>query len=180
MISHPIFDSTGNYLGYVAGTIYLLENNILNELLGEHFYQDGSYVFVVDGEGNIIYHPNPSRVNDTYGHSIGDEVLKFLAAEMRAAIREGDTCCRYGGEEFIILLPDTTLEDTFKIAENLRKVIENKVSPTGNPITISGGIANYPLSGDHAMQVIEVADAQLYRAKENGRNKICGEDYMIV
>lgn len=65
MISHPIFDSTGNYLGYVAGTIYLLENNILNELLGEHFYQDGSYVFVVDGEGNIIYHPNPSRINES-------------------------------------------------------------------------------------------------------------------
>lgn len=69
-ISHPIRDDWGNYLGYIAGTIYLLEDNILNDLLGAHFYEDGSYVYVVDEEGNIIYHPNPERINDNVAENL--------------------------------------------------------------------------------------------------------------
>lgn len=60
-ISQPIFDSEGNYLGYVGGAIYLLEDNVLNELLGEHFYRDGSYVYVVDNEGRLLFHPSSAR-----------------------------------------------------------------------------------------------------------------------
>lgn len=356
-ISHPIRDEWGNYLGYIAGTIYLLEDNILNDLLGAHFYEDGSFVYVVDEAGNIIYHPNPNRinenvadnfavketmlgkngmmqiinsegrnmlagyadipatnwgtvsqieteialrpanamrqemiifalpfllfsltiiivianrianplhrlgnyaemsmengsyekvkgvqawyyeaiqlekalvksftfwedkvnyfiyqsttdpltgltnrrflneqtekweaerkpysvllldidrfklVNDTYGHPIGDEVLKYLANQMREMARESDICCRYGGEEFILLMPETTAEEAYNIAEVLRQKLESTLSPTGEVITISGGIAEFPLHKDQ-MAVIEVADERLYEAKETGRNQI--------
>lgn len=356
-ISHPIRDDWGNYLGYIAGTIYLLEDNILNDLLGAHFYEDGSYVYVVDEEGNIIYHPNSNRindnaadnlavketmlgkngmmqivnsegvnmlagyadipatnwgtisqieteialrpatdmrnemilkalpflalslilivvianrianplqklgnyaemsmengsyekvkgvqawyyeaiqlekvlvksftfwedkvnyfifqsttdpltgltnrrylneqmqklevetkpysillldidrfkmVNDTYGHSVGDEVLKFLAKEMSEVARKTDICCRYGGEEFIILMPTTTVEEAYILSEQLRKKLESTISPTGEPITISGGIAKFPMDRND-MTVIEMADERLYQAKEAGRNKI--------
>lgn len=356
-LSAPIFDSEGGYLGYVGGSIYLLEPNILNELLGDHFYQDGSYVYVTDEDGRLIYHPDqervgevvvgnavidnimtgkngaesiknkagiemlagysyiPSskwgvvsqrpveatlassadlrnqmilntlpflllsfivivllsskitqplqrlayyahestkrdnlgdfedvhawyyevielenallksytyfqnrvnyfiyesttdpltgllnrramdnvtqkwlaektpfsiilfdidrfkRVNDTYGHAVGDEVLKFLAKEMKNVSRADDVSCRYGGEEFILLLPETSLRESFEIAERLRKKLESTISPCGEAITISSGISNYPDCGSHLIELIETADKSLYKAKNTGRNK---------
>lgn len=360
-ISHPIHDKWGNYLGYVAGTIYLLEDNILNELLGAHFYEDGSFVYVVDEEGNIIYHPDSNRindnvadnlavketmlgmngkmqivnsqglnmlagyadipatswgtvsqieteialgpadamrqemivtalpflvisltliifiangiasplqklgsyaemsmesgsyekvkgvqawyyeaiqlekaliksftfwedkvnyfiyqsmrdpltgltnrrflkeetqkweaadkpysvllldidkfklVNDTYGHATGDEVLKYLADQMIKITREADICCRYGGEEFIILMPENNADEAYHLGERLRKKLESTVSPTGKPITISAGIAEYPVHSNEKT-VIEIADERLYEAKETGRNKIVSKE----
>lgn len=360
LISYPIFDSVGNYEGYISGSIYLLEDNALSDLLGSHFYQDGSYFYVVDGKGKILYHPDSSRindivmqnvaikettkgengsvkltnskgipmlagyanipvanwgtvsqtetkvavrsaismrnqmlintipslllsllvisfisnriakplyrlgnyaemsiekkdyekvkkvgawyyeaiqlekvlvksfalwedrvnffiyqstidpltglanrrfmgeqmkkwtdnhieftillldidrfkkVNDTYGHALGDEVLKFLANEMRLIVRESDICCRYGGEEFMILMPETTGAEAYFVAERLRKTLELKASPTGKSITVSGGIANSKSCGNHVEKMIEVADERLYKAKETGRNKIVG------
>ena len=113
------------------------------------------------------------RVNDTYGHSIGDEVLKFIAIEMNELARELDVCCRYGGEEFIILMPETTEEEAYDLSEQLRKKLENTVSPTGEAITISGGVEKFPVVRED-MTVIEVADERLYKAKESGRNQIIG------
>ncbi|MBO0587978.1 sensor domain-containing diguanylate cyclase [Sporosarcina sp. E16_8] len=356
-ISQPIFDGDGNYLGFVGGSIYLMEKSILNDLLGEHFYKDGSYVYVVDEDGRILYHPNkerigtiihgnpvindimnggsgakrlvnsyeidmlagyafmpttkwgavsqrpteatllPSkdlrnqmvlktlpflllsyiiifyisnriarplqqlahyarssaenetnteienvhawyyeaiqlknalfksfsffqdkvnflihesttdpltglvnrrtmdehtkkwtedqtpysivlfdidrfkRVNDTYGHASGDAVLKFVAEEMRRVSRNNDICCRYGGEEFILLLPETTKLEAFDVAERLRKKLETTASPCGEVVTISAGIASFPESGHYAMELIEIADKCLYEAKSTGRNK---------
>ncbi|MFS0576844.1 sensor domain-containing diguanylate cyclase [Sporosarcina sp. 179-K 3D1 HS] len=356
-LSYPIFDGEGTYQGYVGGSIYLLEKNILNELLGEHFYQDGSYVFVVDEKGRILYHPNkdrigdvvpqnavvsdimngksgakavsnteniemlagyaympttkwgvisqrpteaalaPSndlrnqmifktlpmllisigliflmarfisaplqrlaeyaksstqenelqeiqnvrawyyeaiqlenalvkslvffkdkvnfyihqstvdpltglvnrramdektkkwvaedlsfsiilfdidrfkRVNDTYGHAVGDEVLKYLAKEIRAVAREQDVCCRFGGEEFVLLLPNTLKFEAFEVAEQLRKKLETTISPCGEVVTISSGIASYPEHAEHIMSLIEIADGCLYEAKNAGRNR---------
>ncbi len=355
-ISHPVIDSEGKYLGLVGGTLYLKEANVLNELLGEHFYQDGSYVYVVDSDGRIIYHQDAGRindtvkendvvqqlaqgksgmgrvintqneemlagyayvpitgwgvvsqrpidkallpatnmvnemvekslpfllvslliigwisrkiaqplhqlayytenstennqaenikavsawyyeaiqlkssllhslaflhnkinyfmyqsttdpltklanrrtmdeymrkwienktsfslllldidrfkrVNDTYGHSVGDEVLKFLAKQMKEAAREHDLCCRFGGEEFAILLPHTEKREAFIVAEKLRKDMETKISPCGEFVTISVGISSYPACTSEQAKVIELADQCLYRAKNNGRN----------
>lgn len=360
LISHPIFDASGNYEGYIAGSIYLQEDNVLNDLLGSHFYQDGSYFYVVDRTGRILYHPDQTRineniaeniavketiagkngavelvnnkgismlagyanipmtnwgavsqkttksaiepanamrnkmwvnalpflfisilvlifiankianplhklgnyaemsiekgsyekvkgvrawyyeaiqlekvlvksfalwedrvnffihqsstdpltglanrrfldeqmqkweeketqyaillmdidrfkqVNDTYGHAVGDDVLKFLADEMRKCVRETDICCRYGGEEFMVLMPETSAEEAYLVAERLRQALESKASPTGKAITISGGIATSSSSASHAVRMIEIADERLYKAKETGRNKIIG------
>lgn len=356
-ISSPIFDSNGTYLGYVGGSIYLQEKNVLNDLLGEHFYKDGSYVYIADEDGRLLYHPNierigeyvtqnavisqimngksgaakvtnskdiemlsgfgympttkwgivsqrpvkaalaPSedlrhqilfrtvpflllffililiiahkiakplcklayyanastknkeleeisdinawyyeaielenalvksfaffqdkvnffihesatdpltglvnrrtmdqktkkwlndgvpfalvifdidkfkRVNDRYGHSVGDDVLKFLAKEMLAVSRDEDVCCRYGGEEFVLLLPYTTTLEAFEVAERLRKKLETTISPCGEVITISSGISSFPETGHHMVELIEAADECLYEAKNTGRNK---------
>lgn len=358
-ISAPIFDRTGKFLGVVGGTIYLEERNILYELLGKHYYDDGSYVYVVDHNGRIIYHQDHSRinevvkhnmviqkimhnhkngaqrvtnskgqdmlagyatigsadwgvvsqrptekaiqpaqdmmkqmlytalplliislliviwaalkvskplqqlaeltessteknqenslaavpawyyevrqlknalikslnffhkqvnvlrdqsttdpltgltnrrtldirmneliademrfsiilldidhfksVNDTYGHGVGDKVLQYLAFSMKAVTRSTDLCCRYGGEEFIILLPKTSLQDAYKVAEILRKSLENTPSPTGESITISAGIAEYPITENTPTKLIEKADQCLYQAKKQGRNRV--------
>lgn len=358
-ISVPVFAKDSSYLGLIGGTIYLKENNVLNEVLGEHFNKDGSYVYVVDNDGRIIYHQDKSRindfvfddkvvsemlekhstgaarvinskgkemlagysyisiadwgvvaqrstkmalkpatnmvkqmlyvalplllvsliiilwaslkiarplqqlatltessmkaneeknlaqvpgwyyeviqlkkaliqslsflhgqvsffmdqsatdpltgltnrrtlnermqkwtnentrysiimididhfksVNDTYGHGVGDEVLKFLTLKMKKVTRAHDLCCRYGGEEFIILLPNTSATDACLIAEQLRTDIEQAVSPIGKSITISGGVAEYPLMGNEPGAIIGLADQCLYEAKEKGRNRV--------
>lgn len=362
LISQPVFNDEGIYKGYISGSIYLLEDNVLNDLLGAHFFQDDSYFYVVDIEGNILYHPDLARinenvadnlavqeaisqkdgsvelvnakgigmlagyanvekanwgvvsqtekadaiapasemrdemllkalpfillssvliillanqisqplhklgnyaersteehhldevtgvrawyyeaiqlenalvksfqsweervnyfiyqsttdpltglanrrfmdetikkwgdknipyaltlidvdrfklVNDTYGHAIGDDVLKFLATEMQNAVDETALCCRYGGEEFVILLPNTGMNVAYNLANELRKKVVNTVSPTGKNITISGGVAHYPHSADHFVKTFELADQRLYQAKEAGRNKIIGEE----
>ncbi len=111
-------------------------------------------------------------INDTYGHAVGDEVLKFLSAQMRNTVREQDLCCRYGGEEFIILLPDTGIEEGYKIAENLRRKFENTVSPTGRPVTFSAGIAGFPKHAASSKELLEIADYALYEAKNSGRNRV--------
>ncbi|MFJ7838045.1 MULTISPECIES: sensor domain-containing diguanylate cyclase [Lysinibacillus] len=357
-ISYPIFSAQNEYLGMVAGTIYLKEHNVFNLLLGEHYYNDGSYVFVVDADGRIIYHQDPSRindvvmenkvvkavvsgkngaqlvtntkniemlagysvvpitgwgvisqrplevalepsfdrvqevainaiplmllsifvllwtaariarplqqlatlteesldsrsveglksvrswyfeayylksalirslsflqgqvsyfkdqsttdpltgvtnrrtmdatlseweknqlmhsiilldldhfksVNDTYGHAVGDKVLQYLAKKMKAVARENDICCRYGGEEFIILLPNTTVEEAAIVAENLRQQLANSNSPCGRPVTLSAGVAEYPKMASTTEALIEAADGALYLAKQAGRNQV--------
>jgi len=356
-ISYPIFDEQNQYLGLVGGTIYLTEDNVLYELLGDHFYEDGSYVYVVDSDGRIIYHDDSSRindvadtnpviqklmqkesgaqrvvntkrvdmlagyayvpstgwgivaqrpteaalasndamikqmianvlpslllsillitfisslialplqklailtefstqnnqkdrlhrvkawyyeaiqlkqaltyslgflhdkvdhmthesqtdaltqltnrrtmdrllskwvgeqlpfsliivdidhfkrVNDTYGHAVGDEVLIYLANTMKAATAELAVCCRYGGEEFVVLLPSAGIEEAWEAAERLRIKISAEVSPCGDVITISAGIAAYPESADNTVDLFNVADQRLYEAKRNGRNQ---------
>ncbi|WP_339252774.1 GGDEF domain-containing protein [Sporosarcina sp. FSL W8-0480] len=111
------------------------------------------------------------RVNDTYGHAMGDEVLKYLAESMLETTREGDICCRFGGEEFVILLPETDKLMAFNIAERLRKKMESTISPCGEIVTISIGIAMYPEDGKHPAELLELADQSLYEAKRIGRNR---------
>lgn len=111
------------------------------------------------------------KVNDTFGHLVGDEVLKFLAQTMHKLTRDGDLCFRYGGEEFAIIVPYGDPDTTLDIAERLRKKIESTASPTGEVITISLGIAYYPEHGQDANEIISAADAAMYTSKLNGRNQ---------
>lgn len=111
-------------------------------------------------------------VNDTYGHNMGDKVLKYLAFKLKRISHATDLCCRYGGEEFIILLPNTTGQEAFKMAESLRRELQITTSPTGKAITISAGIAEYPIIEGTPTQLIEYADQCLYQAKEQGRNRV--------
>ncbi|WP_193768054.1 GGDEF domain-containing protein [Ureibacillus chungkukjangi] len=111
-------------------------------------------------------------INDTYGHATGDEVLKFLALQMRNAVREQDMCCRYGGEEFIILLPETGVDEAYDIAEELRRNVEGTISPIGKSVTFSAGIAVFPKQASNPKKLIELADAALYEAKNLGRNRV--------
>lgn len=111
-------------------------------------------------------------INDTKGHAIGDEVLRFFAEQMRKSTREQDICCRFGGEEFLILLPDTTVKQAYKIAERFLTTLEQIEAPSGHPLTFSAGIATFPSQAVNSIELIELADKALYEAKRMGRNRI--------
>ena len=111
------------------------------------------------------------KVNDTYGHLVGDEILKNLSILIKKHTRDGDLFARWGGEEFVIAL-DVGIEKGVQIAESLRKYIqEEKFDSVGN-ITCSFGISEF-IDDDTIESMIERADTALYQAKESGRNKVC-------
>lgn len=358
LISQPITDQDGTYLGYIGGVINLKEPNILNNMLGEHYYQDGSYLYAVDHSRRLLYHPDPERlgtvagtnavidrvirgesgsqrvinslghdmlagfaavptarwgivaqrptevtlhpldglmlevlrqtaplslltflgvwwlsglisrplwqlaksasemdaptsaeriqrirssyfevsqlkramllgisllnqrigklhldaqtdpltglhnrrgltlalevllaegnsfavvaldidhfkrINDSYGHDVGDEVIRHLAQLMNACSREVDILCRSGGEEFLMLLPNTALEPAVTVAERLRHCVEQEQFAPVGQLTISLGIAVWPLHADTIDRVLKLADGALYLAKQNGRNRL--------
>lgn len=116
-------------------------------------------------------------LNDHYGHDVGDECLRIIAATLRDNLREGiDLLCRYGGEEFAILLPETELEGAFAVADKLRRAvldraIEHAVSPVTNVASISIGVASLlPEPGMDSRLLLRLADGALYEAKRSGRN----------
>jgi diguanylate cyclase (GGDEF)-like protein len=112
-------------------------------------------------------------LNDSYGHLLGDEVLRQVSSLLSRQVRKIDVVCRYGGEEFVILLPQTAPEQAFHVAEKLRRALEEWHFP-GVPtaLTISGGVAVYPVHGDTRDALVKAADAALYAAKGAGRNRI--------
>lgn len=358
LISHPLFSPNGEYLGFVGGTLYLKERNILNELLVAHDYKDGSYLYVVDQNRRLLYHPDPQRVgtqvtgnavieavikgqdgaqavsnslgiemlagyapvskagwgivtqrplastlaildtqmravmqhalplalltlvllwwlarliarplwqladsahaldhpgsperiarvrswyfesaelkralllgvnllhsqigklrndvqtdpltglsnrrgsehtlerlrqqgvpfsvlmldidhfkrvNDTFGHDVGDRVLQTLGRLMQGCIRQGDLACRMGGEEFMVLLPRVDLSLAATLAERLRKRVVDTDWPEVGQVTISIGLAAWSEPSEDTAQVVKYADQALYRAKQQGRNRI--------
>ncbi len=119
------------------------------------------------------------RINDTYGHQIGDEVLKSAAAIFKENIRIVDFCGRYGGEEFAIILVDTDIDGAKTKAEELRKIIEQKSFSFQNQdlkLTVSLGLHTWKWPEDSDLSIpdlIKRADKELYRAKKEGRNRIC-------
>ena len=113
------------------------------------------------------------NVNDTWGHDAGDEVLKSLADTLKGGVRDADICARFGGEEFAIVLPKTTLQGAAELADRLRKQVESKpVVVDGEPInvTISCGVACYPEGVITKEALFAAADRALYEAKSAGRN----------
>jgi diguanylate cyclase (GGDEF)-like protein len=111
------------------------------------------------------------EINDDYGHNIGDRVISSISKILQSSIRRVDYVGRWGGEEFLILLPKTTAQQAFQIAEKIRiTIMEEDFSPAQN-ITISAGITEY-MQGDTTEKIIQRADEELYKAKESGRNQI--------
>jgi diguanylate cyclase (GGDEF)-like protein len=114
-------------------------------------------------------------VNDTYGHQAGDHALTLVSSVLKSHIRQSDIACRYGGEEFMVILPDTTAELALQKAEVLRKSLSDKVMNFEDKqfqITLSIGIAVFPEHGENNDLILSRADAALYSAKESGRNKV--------
>lgn len=111
-------------------------------------------------------------INDNYGHIAGDEVLQVLAIKLKESLLEDDLACRYGGEEFILVFTETTIEDAYERVELLRSNVQQIIIPEGEPLTFSAGIANYPLHGGELKAIIAKADEALYKAKDNGRNRV--------
>lgn len=116
-------------------------------------------------------------VNDTYGHDVGDEVLREFAARIRSTVRGADLACRYGGEEFVVVMPDTPMELATSVAERLRAIIEDKPFHVRSidrelSITASLGIATSSGAFGAPDELLKQADRALYEAKHTGRNRV--------
>ena len=119
---------------------------------------------------------NFKKVNDTYGHVVGDCVLRKVSQLMRSTLRKSDFIFRYGGEEFLILLPSTDFEHSLQVLEKIRKKIEEDTFECGKHkinITVSIGMVNLiPERNDNIIDIIKMADMKLYEAKRLGKNTI--------
>jgi diguanylate cyclase (GGDEF)-like protein len=114
------------------------------------------------------------EINDTYGHAFGDEVLKCFVAEFKGSFRPGDQISRYGGDEFLLLLPETDVLEAFKVVERIRQKFQRKafndpISSHQIHITFSAGISEFDDNDKTLEMILEEADRQLYRSKERGR-----------
>ncbi|PSB35043.1 diguanylate cyclase [Chlorogloea sp. CCALA 695] len=124
------------------------------------------------------------KLNDTYGHQAGDLALRSIAALLKQEFRDLDRVSRYGGEEFIVILPETSSATAYSVAERIRQLISTYAlsideNQTVN-VTISGGLATFPEDGVEAKSLIHCADQALYAAKYSGRNKIIVYDSLTV
>ena len=111
------------------------------------------------------------KINDTYGHFTGDKILKKLAEMLINQTRKSDIVARFGGEEFLILLPNTIILKAHKVAERIRNAVERKSFMKKYNVTVSGGLTYYK-KNDKMQKMKERVDKALYKAKEGGRNDI--------
>jgi diguanylate cyclase (GGDEF)-like protein/PAS domain S-box-containing protein len=115
------------------------------------------------------------KVNDHYGHLAGDEVLRAFAALLKRSARASDIYCRYGGEEFLLVLPQMSGEKAAARAEELRRTVAAapfRYGASAIPITASFGVAAFPANGEAGERVVDAADKALYEAKKSGRNRV--------
>ena len=111
------------------------------------------------------------QINDSRGHQEGDRVLTEISKLILKAARDLDICSRYGGEEFAVILPQTGRQEALRLAERIRKRVENQFKKDLN-VTISSGVATCPLNAKSAKALITRADKALYQSKSNGKNKV--------
>ncbi|MEP0354168.1 diguanylate cyclase [Paraglaciecola sp.] len=131
-----------------------------------HHYELGVLSFDID---------HFKSINDTYGHDVGDKVIKHISSILKSHTRASDCAARFGGEEFVILLPQTKQEDCFNLANKIRETIE-KTPLTLNgliiEITASGGVSGYRKDDNNAGDMLKRADEGMYQAKSEGRNQV--------
>jgi diguanylate cyclase (GGDEF)-like protein len=143
------------------------ELRIVEEIDRARRYGTGLAVLMVDID-------QFKRLNDEFGHLLGDEVLRQVSSIFHQQLRKIDVLCRYGGEEFAILLSQTNAVHALGVAEKLRKTVEAWQFPgVPRPVTISAGTANYSEHGTSRDELVKAADAGLYAAKQAGRNRVC-------
>lgn len=120
------------------------------------------------------------RINDGFGHRMGDRILQLVASTLGSAIRDYDTLARWGGEEFAIILPDVAKQGALEAGERYRRAIAAAAIPKGEsgehlpPVTASFGVATFPDDGEDPREILQRADDALYRSKEAGRNCVSG------
>ena len=158
-------------LAYVDGLTGIFNRRFFELRISEEIerarrFQIGMAVIMVDID-------HFKRLNDEFGHLLGDEVLRQVSSIFHQQLRKIDVVCRYGGEEFSILLSQTNLQHAVSVAEKLRRMVETWQFPgVPRPVTISAGAATYPDHGTTRDDLVKAADAGLYAAKQAGRNRV--------
>lgn len=144
--------------------------NYFDEFYGEQLriYNRYKHIFSVA----LIDIDDFKKINDTYGHDIGDLVLKELVQTIRQNLRSTDVLVRYGGEEFLVLFPASDLLVVKGILENIKRIIEERSDFSSGTLTISIGAASVNQTNDENVNVIKLADLALYYAKGNGKNQV--------
>jgi diguanylate cyclase (GGDEF)-like protein/putative nucleotidyltransferase with HDIG domain len=110
--------------------------------------------------------------NDAFGHLAGDDILREISRHIKGSIRSIDIPCRYGGDEFAVILPESPLDDAYNVAERIRKRVETEMDSKGIAITCSIGVASWPTSGVTKEALLIAADSALYLSKQAGRNRV--------
>ncbi len=140
------------------------ENRFHQEVERSQRYKRVFAIAMVDVDGF-------KRINDSQGHAFGDRILKLLAKIFAINLRKTDIVARIGGDEFVLLLPETPTEKAVEICNRLKTVIEEAFRHDGQ-ITASFGLAAFPNAGNDATKILEFADQALYEAKQAGRNRV--------
>jgi len=176
-IASTVVLSKERVLAKTDGLTGLLNKTNAYKRLQEVMYGDSAHmprlsVFLLDIDHFKQY-------NDTNGHLDGDELLKRMGALLRENSRENEMVGRYGGEEFLVIMPGTSKDTALKVAERIRTLVEGTLferaehQPAGK-VTISGGVATWPTDADDVDSLLRAADAALYEAKRAGRNRVMG------
>ena len=112
------------------------------------------------------------KFNDKYGHITGDEILLEMAQIFKSTIREEDVLCRYGGEEFLIIMPETSSDNAVSLFERIQEKIHSSEIFAQFKVTVSAGTANYTSNATNLTDLIRCADISLYQAKKSGKDRI--------
>ena len=163
LIEHLFHQATNDALTGLTNRRYF-KARLADELSRAHRYHSTFAQFLFDID-------DFKAVNDTKGHATGDQVLCDIADAIRACLRESDVPARWGGEEFAILMPETTPEGAAVVAERIRAYVEEHLAL--EKVTVSGGLACFPKDGTDERSLFAHADRALYRAKAEGKNQIC-------
>jgi len=185
IVIDPMFDDNGEKIGYASyrenitntkKLEYISTHDTLTNIYNREFFDKSLESKIKTAQrynqefGLILLDIDYfKKINDTFGHNKGDEVLVKFSEILKSNIREDDILARWGGEEFVILLPHTSLKNAFLLAEKLRKIIEKKFDSTEQKITASFGVATYK-QNETKKYFFEKADNALFKAKDNGRN----------
>jgi len=159
------------HLAYVDGLTGISNRRLFEKVIAEEIERAQRYgnelaVIMIDVD-------NFKKLNDEFGHLLGDEALRQMSTIFAQNMRRSDVACRYGGEEFVILAPQTSAPHAQVMAEKLRKAVEGfAFSGVPRKVTITAGIASYPANGRTRDELVKAADDALYQAKQAGRNRV--------
>jgi diguanylate cyclase (GGDEF)-like protein len=155
----------------------------LTGLYNRRYMEDAleRYVSLAERSGNptavlMIDLDNFKRLNDQHGHAKGDAVLRDVAGQLVGGLRPADIVCRYGGEELLVIMPECTLDDAIQRANTLRLRIEGLSDSHGAEVSASFGVASIPETSTSAADLVPMADAALFRAKRDGKNRVFAAD----
>jgi diguanylate cyclase (GGDEF)-like protein len=143
------------------------ESRLVDEVTRAARYGGGVSVLMIDLD-------HFKKINDDFGHMLGDDVLRTVSSVFVRQLRKVDVVCRYGGEEFAIVLPATQGASAAAVANKLRRAVANNHFPgVPYPVTVSVGVSEFPANGITRDDIVRAADSALYEAKEAGRNRVC-------